>query len=350
MNQRKAFTLIELIIVISIIVILFSLSLFFVSRSRSQGKDLKVLSNISQFQIALDNYNISEGSYPEFLDLDNFALVGHEAQLLFSFIPKHINSSDYRYNEVDNTYELEFYLENAVDNLKAGAKCAIPGKILEGACCFHPVLDGEGNSYPVVRIGEQCWMAKSLNLGEMMCSSYSGSSTCSESPSDNGVIEKYCYLNLEESCNIFGGLYRWDEAMNYTDNPQGICPDGWRIANDQDWHVLESYLKNSGQDCDPIRGGSFSCFPAGNRLKIDLPESNPYWSGSNTSGFSAYPGGVFDGYNFSDQSLTAFWSLGYYFGDIVPYYRLLKYNDDRVYRCKFPDPYALAIRCIKDYE
>ena len=38
------------------------------------------------------------------------------------------------------------------------------------------------------------------------------------------IEEKYCYFNLEESCNIFGGLYRWDEAMNYTDNPQGICP------------------------------------------------------------------------------------------------------------------------------
>ena len=32
---------------------------------------------------------------------------------------------------------------------------------------------------------------------------------------NNSVIEKYCYNDNETNCQLFGGLYQWDEAMQY---------------------------------------------------------------------------------------------------------------------------------------
>jgi uncharacterized protein (TIGR02145 family) len=42
--------------------------------------------------------------------------------------------------------------------------------------------------------------------------------------SGNG-IEKYCYNDNQAYCDTFGGLYQWNEAMQYvtTLGTQGIC-------------------------------------------------------------------------------------------------------------------------------
>ncbi len=42
---------------------------------------------------------------------------------------------------------------------------------------------------------------------------------------NNGIIEKYCYDNNEANCDIYGGLYQWNEMMQYvtTEGVQGIC-------------------------------------------------------------------------------------------------------------------------------
>ena len=46
--------------------------------------------------------------------------------------------------------------------------------------------------------------------------------------SDNELIEKYCYNNAEDSCDVYGGLYQWNEAMQYSlaEGVQGVCPEG----------------------------------------------------------------------------------------------------------------------------
>ena len=45
---------------------------------------------------------------------------------------------------------------------------------------------------------------------------------------NNGIIEKYCYDNNPANCAIYGGLYQWNEMMQYTtqQGAQGICPNG----------------------------------------------------------------------------------------------------------------------------
>jgi hypothetical protein len=101
-----------------------------------------------------------------------------------------------------------------------------PGRIfISPQYCGLDLLDiRDGQSYPTVQIGNQCWMAKNLNIGEMMISSYTGYNH--SSVSNNGITEKYCQNNDSSNCLIYGGLYDWDEMMNYTtmEGARGICP------------------------------------------------------------------------------------------------------------------------------
>ena len=87
-----------------------------------------------------------------------------------------------------------------------------------------------------ITIGTQTWAKANLNVGTMV--------TGATAQTDNSVIEKYCYDNLESNCTTYGGLYQWDEAMQYvnTQGAQGICPTGSHIPSDNDWKILEVQL------------------------------------------------------------------------------------------------------------
>jgi uncharacterized protein (TIGR02145 family) len=78
-----------------------------------------------------------------------------------------------------------------------------------------------------------------------------------ESPTNNGLgsgIEKYCYGDNETNCtnNYNGGLYQWNEAMNYStvEGAQGICPANSHIPTDAEWKTLEMYLGMSQAQAD----------------------------------------------------------------------------------------------------
>jgi len=90
----------------------------------------------------------------------------------------------------------------------------------------------DDQQYRTVLIGNHWWMAQNLNIGTWI--DLIGDQT------DNGSIQKFCYNNLGWYCDTFGGLYQWNEIMNYNpDNKQGICPDGWHVPSENDWKELE---------------------------------------------------------------------------------------------------------------
>ncbi|MBK7215160.1 MAG: fibrobacter succinogenes major paralogous domain-containing protein [Bacteroidales bacterium] len=90
--------------------------------------------------------------------------------------------------------------------------------------------------YRTIQIGNQCWLKDNLNIGSRINGSLD--------QTDNGIIEKYCYNNLESNCDNYGGLYQWGETMNYStsEGSKGICPDGWHIPRDIEWIALRIYL------------------------------------------------------------------------------------------------------------
>lgn len=143
-------------------------------------------------------------------------------------------------------------------------------------------LDYSSHAYPTVMIGTQCWMAENLDVGTQI----PGTTYMS----NNSNIEKHCYNDVADSCAIYGGLYEWNEMMNYTTTPgaQGICPTGWHVPSATEWDALSASL-----------GGNTV---AGGHLKAT---DTTYWKSPNTgadnsSGFSAFGGGTYRpaGYNY----------------------------------------------------
>ncbi|MCF8344813.1 MAG: hypothetical protein K9H13_09280 [Bacteroidales bacterium] len=200
----------------------------------------------------------------------------------------------------------------------------------------------EGQTYSTVIIGTQCWMAENLNVGTRI----DGTS----GQTNNGIIEKYCYDDEQDSCDVYGGLYQWDEMMQYTSaqGTQGICPSGWHIPTDEEWKRLEGHVDSQYGIGDPEwDNGGYRGFDAGEKLK----STNGWHSGGNGSdayGFAALPGGWrrFDGLIIYVEYYASFWSSTGSGGGA--YNRFLNYDNDEVYRENYDQEYGFSVRCLKD--
>ncbi len=196
-------------------------------------------------------------------------------------------------------------------------------------CGTNKVIDSQGNSYPTVLIGTQCWMAKNLNIGTQI--------TGTTNQTNNGTIEKYCYANNASNCTTYGGLYQWDEMMQYTETAgtQGICPVGWHIPTDAQQHILDDYLSPSA--CDPNRVNLWSCDPAGTALK----------SGG-SSGFN----GLLAGYRNTDGSFANLSTYTHFWSSTVSgssaWSRSLDSTNATVLRLENDQAYGFSVRCLKD--
>ena len=108
----------------------------------------------------------------------------------------------------------------------------------------------EGEIYPTIIIGNQCWMTKNLNIGTMK--------TTTISNYNNNLVEKYCYNDLQSNCDTYGGLYPWSELMAHVNTPgaQGICPTGWHIPTQPECTTLVSQYPHYSRSDSLIQGGS----------------------------------------------------------------------------------------------
>ena len=210
-------------------------------------------------------------------------------------------------------------------------------------CGYSFIDERDGQEYNTVQIGTQCWMAKNLNFGTRIDGVVE--------MTNNGTTEKYCYENTESNCDVYGGLYQWDEMMNYTTTPgvQGICPDGWHMPTDAEWCTLELQV-------DPtITCGStgWRGVDGGGKLK---EAGTTHWSSPNTGatnsiGFSGLPGGYRYAYaTFYTIGLNGlFWSSTEY-STTCAWYRNLIYNSANIYRDSYGygKDYGFSVRCLRD--
>ena len=192
----------------------------------------------------------------------------------------------------------------------------------------------DGHTYNTVKIGSQCWMAENLNTGVQL------DSTASQS--NNDTIEKFCFNDNPENCIIYGGLYTWNEIMQYSTIPgiQGICPSGWHIPTDGELTEMVDFL------------GGVSV--AGNKLK---ETGTDHWlapnAGTNESGFTARGAGMGDfywDYSYWDlKRYTGLWSstavdtasaYHYYLGEDVGGGILVHFYSWKNYR--------FSLRCLKN--
>jgi len=123
--------------------------------------------------------------------------------------------------------------------------------------CEDTIIDiRDGWEYPTVQIVSQCWLAANLNYGTQVLHF--------TMHRDNCMPEKYCYNNQAIMCSSSGGLYQWDEMMEYSDSEevQGLCPPGWHIPSEDEWNILFNNYINNGFAGNALKITGYSGFNA----------------------------------------------------------------------------------------
>ena len=201
----------------------------------------------------------------------------------------------------------------------------IPASYSQNPCPGIPTIDYAGKTYNTVAIGDQCWLKENLDVGTMILGS--------QYPSNNGIIEKYCYNNDLANCSTYGGFYPWDEAMQYinTAAAQGICPAGWHIPTYSELQTLATTLSNNS-----------------NALKA-VGQGTDGGAGTNTSGFSALLAGYcnyLSPYFANLGYLTYFWSSTE--DGAFAYIMSLYYSDSNFDFYEAGTALRYSVRCLND--
>lgn len=124
---------------------------------------------------------------------------------------------------------------------------ALVALALAALACGEPLVDArDGQRYPTVRIGDQCWTARNA-----------------------GAAGGACYGSDPGNCAVYGGLYTWDGARD-------ACPAGWRLPSREEWETLAAHLGTA---------------TAGEKLKARKDHVPPF-DGTDAVGFTALPAGA----------------------------------------------------------
>lgn len=207
------------------------------------------------------------------------------------------------------------------------------GQVLSFKTLPTPVVDIDGNSYKVVQIGTQFWMAENLKTTTFKNGSQIHLVT-DFSQWANLTSQAYCwYNNSVTNKDTYGALYNW-----YAVATENLCPTGWHVPTDTEWTIFTNFL-----------GGENG---AGGKLKeIGATHwSSPNTGATNEYGFTALPGG----YRSMENGSLAIGLYGLWWSSTAStasnaWYRSMYFDDDDVYRSSFyPVVSGLSVRCIKD--
>lgn len=240
----------------------------------------------------------------------------------------------------DTEYFFRAYATNSAGKTGYGQQEVFRTEFL----CGEILLDSRDmQEYPTISLGEQCWLAQNLRVGEFV--------QIDAGQSDNGNIERYCYDNNPDNCEAFGGLYTWDEMMQYgtTVNDQGVCPDRWHIPSDGEWMVMERFLGMQPGSIDSL--GFYRGYSNEGGL---LKAVDPAWEGPNVGavdpyGFSALPSGMIyhDGSYGGLGDFTVYWTSTLV-DEASAIYRMLHTSTNKIGRFVGDPAHTTTVRCVKD--
>lgn len=200
--------------------------------------------------------------------------------------------------------------------------------------------DIEGNLYSTVNIGSQVWMTENLKTTR-----FNDNSVIPEVADDSTWVHlstpAYCWLRNEiQYRNVYGALYNW-----FTVETGKLCPSGWHVATDNEYKVLEQTLGMAADQLDLLEWRGTD---QGAKMK-----STSGWAdgenGTNSSGFSALPGGYRWAKNgaFNGVGMITYWWSSE-LNDTYGWYRRLDGPNTDVFRSGTSKTGGKYIRCIKN--
>ena len=259
------------------------------------------------------------------------------------------NTEDFFFSYGDKLLYIGYYdtLQSGLLDMPESSETYIFQFATNIPCPGTPTVEYEGQVYHTIQIFSQCWLKENLNVGIMIPRTHLSS--------DNDTIEKYCYFDKPDSCEIYGGLYSWQEMRQYMDleediQVQGICPPGWHLPMDDEWKILEGAvdsLYGIGDEEWDI-AFYFRGYNAGANLK-----TTTRWyangNGKDRFGFSALPGGARYWGNFYELGQSGNWySSTPEAANTHGWYRRLEYNNIEIQKTGTYGENSLSVRCIKD--
>jgi uncharacterized protein (TIGR02145 family) len=203
---------------------------------------------------------------------------------------------------------------------------------------FVKCMDYDQRNYKTVKIGNQTWMAENLAyLPDIQL-------TTSESYTEPRYYV-YGYTGSDVATakqhpnyKAYGVLYNWHAA-------KAACPTGWHLPSDDEWKQLEMALGMTQAQAD---GTGWRKTNQGKQMKATRGWYNN-GNGTNTSGFSALPGGYLYGSgSFGDiGSYGRWWGSTESSADYVWGRRLL-YEFSTVFRDGHRKKCGFSVRCVMD--
>lgn len=210
------------------------------------------------------------------------------------------------------------------------------------------IYDIENNSYPIVKIGNQIWLAQNLRTTK-----YNDGQIIDE-VSDNdiwskikkGVCTTYPNLNNTDSIKIYGKLYNWKAV-----DSKKLCPKGWHVPSNAEWDTLETFLsKNLYAYEDGNYEIAQSLVSTNGWCASENPASPGFVNGvKNTTGFNAFPAGSRSASgSFYYIWLSAnFWTSTEYNKEEANS-RQLFYFTTKLAKNRNPKNLGMSIRCVND--
>jgi uncharacterized protein (TIGR02145 family) len=205
------------------------------------------------------------------------------------------------------------------------------------------VSDLDGNIYDTVHIGSQVWMKENLKTTK-----YNDGSLI---PLVKDSIawftltsSAYCWYKNDSVTykNTYGALYNW-----YTINTNKLCPAGWHVPSNAEWHIMILTLDPAAQDCYCTESSN-----AGDAIKeAGLTNWGTGNNGNNSSGFTALGAGFRNYYNKSFQGKTAvtyFWTSTPNTPYATVWHRWMSNNSSNVYEYLDQKIQGMSVRCIQD--
>jgi uncharacterized protein (TIGR02145 family) len=134
----------------------------------------------------------------------------------------------------------------------------------------------------------------------------------------------------------YGRLYNW-YAVN---DSRGLCPSGFHVPSDGEWMTLEMAL---GMTSSQANSTGWRGTDQGTQMKTSS------WRGTNSSGFSALPGGFrsYGSGNFSGQGTNGYWWSSSPNGTNA-WLRNLSSGDSNVGRYYNYGRSGFSVRCVRD--
>jgi len=170
--------------------------------------------------------------------------------------------------------------------------------------------------YKTVKIGDQTWMAKNLDID---------------------AAGSQCYKNDPANCSKYGRLYNWETAIK-------ICPAGWHLPSEVEWTKLTDFVSPSG---------FLKLSNAGTKLKTKNGWSSwnnkPVVRGTDDFGFSALPGGSCNSSgDCSSVGNTGFWWTSTEKNNKNAVRLNMDYSFENTNKSSENKSYVFSVRCLQD--